>query len=160
MDFSKVNVKIDKGCPRTSFPLLKFGISDYEAYRFKARDCGDSGVPKSIPFGVNDTKQKRIEDKRKFRAKIYMELNSISFRHIAENFAINDVRISDVDVLVSYDRTGNILIGMDILKRLETHIGVSKTGETVLLACPRENLTDEYWAKLADLFCVKSVYNI
>lgn len=26
MDFSKVNVKIDTGCPRTSFPMLKLGI--------------------------------------------------------------------------------------------------------------------------------------
>ena len=76
MDFSKVNVKIDTGCPRTSFPMLKLGVSDSEAYKLKARDCNDDRVSKSISFGVNDTRQKKEEDKRKFRAKRFMDLNS------------------------------------------------------------------------------------
>lgn len=157
LDFSKVNVKIDTGCPRTSFPMLKLGISDTEAYKLKVQDCNDSSVAKSISFGVNDTKQKKEEDKRKFKAKRYMELNSISFRHTAGDFMLDGVDIGDIDVLVSYDRVGNILIGMDILKKLEIHIGTLKTGETVLLACPKDALTDEYKVRLNSLFDVRQV---
>ena len=84
LSFSNVNVKIDTGCPRTSFPMQKLGISDAEAYRMKLKDSNDASIMKSISFGVNDSKSKKDEDKKKFRSKRYMELNSISFRHIAK----------------------------------------------------------------------------
>lgn len=157
MLFSKVNVKVDTGCPRTSFPMLKLGISDTEAYKLKVRDCGDKRVAKSISFGVNDTKQKKDEDKKKFKSQRYMELNSISFKHTAIDFSLNDLSLGDIDVLVSYDRVGNILIGMDILKKLEIHIGTLATGETVLLACSKDNLSDEYRLRLNSLFDVRKV---
>ncbi|MBQ9438488.1 MAG: hypothetical protein IJU50_09150 [Lachnospiraceae bacterium] len=155
MFFDKVNVKIDTGCPRTSMPMLKLGLSDFEAYKLKAQDCGDKSIAKSISFGVNDSKQKKEEDKKKFKAKRYMELGSISFRHTAKNFVLDDLDMGDIDVLVSYDRVGNILIGMDILKNLEIHIGTLQTGETVLLACQKGDLSDEYRERLNQLFDVR-----
>ena len=137
--------------------MLKLGISDTEAYKLKVRDCGDKRVAKSISFGVNDTKQKKDEDKKKFKSQRYMELNSISFKHTAIDFSLNDLSLGDIDVLVSYDRVGNILIGMDILKKLEIHIGTLATGETVLLACSKDNLSDEYRLRLNSLFDVRKV---
>ena len=65
MVFSKVNVKIDTGCPRTAFPMLRLGLSDSEAYKLKAQDCANNSIAKSISFGVNDTRQKKEEDKRR-----------------------------------------------------------------------------------------------
>ena len=82
--FSAVDVKIDTGCPHTSFPILKLGISEESAYRLKEKDCRNESIQKTISFGVNDTKVKRDEDKRKFRNKRFMELNSISFKHKEE----------------------------------------------------------------------------
>lgn len=157
MVFSKVNVKIDTGCPRTAFPMLRLGLSDSEAYKLKAQDCANNSIAKSISFGVNDTRQKKEEDKRRFRAKRYMDLNSISFRHTAEKFNLDGLDMGDIDVLVSYDRVGNILIGMDILKNLEMHIGTLQTGDTVLLACLRNNISDEYRKRLNSLFDVREV---
>ncbi|MCR4961947.1 MAG: hypothetical protein K6A74_10855 [Lachnospiraceae bacterium] len=155
--FSKVNVKIDTGCPRTSFPMLKLGLSDAEAYRLKEKDCNDITIAKSISFGVNDTKQKKEEDKRKFKAKRYMELNSISFKHKADNFSLSGVSLGSPDVLVSYDRVGNILIGMDILKQLEIHIGETEKGETILLACHKNDISTEYLDRLKSVLNVKRI---
>ena len=74
-----VNVKIDTGCPYTSIPILKFGISSAKTQQMKQRDCADDRIRKEISFGVNDTQEKRDADKEKFRAGKYMELNSITF---------------------------------------------------------------------------------
>ena len=48
-------------------------------------------------------------------------------------------------VNISYDRTGNILIGMDILSKLDIHIGKSKILEkTIFLACPNNSINQVY----------------
>ena len=49
---------------------------------------------------------------------------------------IEGIRIRKA-ISVNYDRTGNVLIGMDILSQMDIHIGKSKIlDKTVLLACP------------------------
>jgi len=56
-------------------------------------------------------------------------------------------------VNISYDRTGNILIGMDILSKLDIHIGKSKIlGKTIFLACPNNNINQVYLNALKQHF--------
>ena len=76
-----MNVKIDTGCPYTSIPILKLGISSAKAQQMKQRDCDDDRIRKEISFSVNDSKEKRDADKEKFKAGKYMELKSITFKH-------------------------------------------------------------------------------
>lgn len=155
MKFSAVDVKIDTGCPHTSFPMLKLGLSEEAAYKLKEKDCNDDAVLKTISFGVNDTKVKRDEDKRKFKSKRFMELNSISFKHKAKDFSLGSLKLGDYSISVSYDRTGNTLIGMDVLKNLEIFIGKNNLGETVLIACQQE--TKAFIAALSELYDIKRV---
>lgn len=54
-----VNIKIDTGCPYTSIPILKFGISAAKAQKMKQTDCSDDKIKKEISFGVNDTREKK-----------------------------------------------------------------------------------------------------
>ena len=102
----------------------------------KQRDCDDDRIRKEISFGVNDPKEKRDADKEKFKDRKYMELQSITFQH--RNFEIDfgGVCINKDFVKVSYDRTGNILIGMDVLCLMVIDIGKSKfLGKTVFFCC-------------------------
>ncbi|MBR6223261.1 MAG: hypothetical protein IKQ71_07470 [Lachnospiraceae bacterium] len=69
---------------------------------------------------------------------------------------VSYVEIGNIEGSVSYDRIGNILIGMDILKKLETHIGTTATGDTVLLACPKDKVTYDYWDKLGNLYDLRN----
>ena len=155
MRFSAVDVKIDTGCPHTSFPMLKLGLSEESAYKLKEQDCKNDSIAKTISFGVNDTKVKRDEDKRKFKSKRFMELNSISFKHIARDFSLGTLPLGDFPISVSYDRTGNTLIGMDILKKLEIFIGKNSAGETILIACQQE--TKSFIAALSELIEVRKI---
>ena len=156
-DFKKVDVKIDTGCGYSSFPVSRLGITPTEAYLLKVVDSSDDSIRKAISFGVNDSKLKREEDKKKFKARMYMDLSSVTFKHSIANLAIGNYEIGDCDVRISYDRTGNILIGMDILKLLDVHIGTISTGQTVLLACKTGTLSQEYRDELNSLFDVKRI---
>ena len=98
MKFSNVDVKIDTGCPKTSFPMLKLGISEENAYKMKEKDCNDDSIPKRISFGVNDSRIKVEEDKRKFKSKRFMDLNSISFKHKADNFYLGNLLLGSSDI--------------------------------------------------------------
>lgn len=66
--------------------------------------------------------------------------------------AIADVPIAKDTIRVNYDGTGNILIGMDILKDWDIHIGTTETGETYLIACPKDQLNDEYYKEVNRIF--------
>ena len=121
----------------------------------KQNDCQNDSIAKTISFGVNDSKVKRDDDKKKFKNKRFMELNSISFRHVANNFTLGNLELGNFPISVSYDRTGNILIGMDILKNLEIYIGKKHKDETVLIACKQK--TKEFFALLSELADAKKV---
>ena len=76
----------------------------------------------------------------------------MSFVHNVKNIRINDVPMGDFQLRLNYHRTGNILIGMDILKTWDIHIGKIKSGETILLACPYNQINDEYLLELERTF--------
>ena len=65
-----------------------------------------------------------------------MELKSITFQHRDFELDFDGGCINKDYVKVSYDRTGNILIGMDVLSQMDIHIGKSKVlGKTVFPVC-------------------------
>jgi hypothetical protein len=151
-ELSDVDVKIDTGCPYTSIPVKKLGVSDERAQELKQKDSNDKSIRKELSFGVNDSLEKKKRDKELFKEKNYTELTSVTFRHTDVKIKLSDIDIRTKSVKLSYDRTGNILIGMDILKDWDIHIGRTDTGDTIFLACPNEQLNDEYFRELNHLF--------
>lgn len=147
-----INVKIDTGCPYTSIPIKKLGISSQQALAWKQRDIKDDSIKKQISFGVNDTIEQKEQYKAMLRQGKYDSLPAVTFLHSGLAMDFDGVEINSPSVKVSYDRTGNILIGMDILKNWDIHIGTIYTGETVFLACPKDRLNDEYFRELNKLF--------
>lgn len=150
--FEDINVKIDTGCSYTSIPVQKLGLSEEIARHYKKLDSDNNSIKKEISFGVNDSTDKRNMDKHLYKNKEYMKLTSITFVHSDVTLRIMDMEINVDNVKLSYDRTGNILIGMDILKNWDIHIGKTASGETLFLACPLNQLNDEYYKELSNLF--------
>ncbi|MCM1542121.1 MAG: hypothetical protein NC121_12800 [Blautia sp.] len=158
MDVNDVFVKIDTGCAYTSIPVQRLGISYENAQVCKQNDSDNNSIIKKISFGVNDSKEKRDKDKQLYANKKYMELTSITFEHDDLLLKLMDVDINTNSVRLSYDRTGNILIGMDILKDWDIHIGTIDTptlpeyGQTIFLGCPRDQINGAYLLELERLF--------
>ena len=58
------------------------------------------------------------------------------FSHVMHDLELNDYFVGDVPCYVDYDRSGDIIIGTDLLRAMEIHYGVSqKTFEFLLLGC-------------------------
>ena len=71
--------------------------------------------------------------------------------------------LTTLNVRVSYTRVGNILIGMDILSKMDCHIAKTSTGKIYFIACPLtsiENKTaDDYYLELEKLYSLGSQIN-
>lgn len=153
---SNINVKIDTGCPYTSIPIQKLGISKSHAQIMKQNDCSNENIKKDISFGVNDTQVDIQTALNMFRTGNYMPLKQVTFIHNDLEIKIGNIITYKRDVKVSYDRQGNILLGMDILKDWDIHMGTMGTGETIFLACPKDQINDEYLLELENTFHIAS----
>lgn len=71
----------------------------------------------------------------------------MKFEHGVSDFMIGGVKISADKICLNYDRKGNILIRMDILKDWDIHIGISKeTGKAAQWYCLlRKGICPEVW---------------
>lgn len=52
-----------------------------------------------------------------------IECPAMKFEHGISDFVIGGVGISSDKICLNYDRSGNILIGMDVLQNRDIHIG-------------------------------------
>lgn len=148
-------LKIDTGCGYTVFPVKRLGIFlDEDILNFKKKDILNNtrymlgygvetgGIPHDIPI--------TLEEK--------MRCPAMNFIKPIQSFSICGIKIATNQVRVNYDRSGNMLLGMDILKDWDIHIGtitipnLEETGKTIFLACPNDNITPEYLMELERLF--------
>ena len=88
-----------------------------------------------------------------------MDCEAMKFKHSIYNFSIGGVPINHNYIHINYDRKSNILIGMDILKDWDIHIGTINTGETIFLGCPKDQINDEYLQELDDTFSITPSIN-
>ena len=117
--FYDIEVKIDTGCSISAIPLKRLRVPYFLSYGIES-----GGNKHDIPTTDDDK----------------MRCPAMKFEHGVSDFRIGGVKISSDRVCLNYDRKGNVLIGMDILKDWDIHIGVSKvTGKNLLLACPMES---------------------
>lgn len=153
-DFSNVSVKIDTGCSISTIPLARFKIKQTSYKKLKKQDIRNK-VYSLRTFGVETGINKPPAPKDE---KEMLECTALKFQHRINDFEINGVPINAEFIYINYDRTGNILIGMDILKDWDIHIGtvrtpnLKETGKTFFLACPLSQLNDEYYGELNRLF--------
>lgn len=147
-----ISFKIDTGCNYTCIPLKRTTLDDVLIEEMKHRDYLDPRIEKVVSFGVNDTDEKRESDISKFRAGNFNDLASVSVRRKVSNLTIDGCNLGKQEIFINYTRTGNILIGMDILSKLDIHIGKTSEGETVFLACPLDRINDEYLLEVERLF--------
>lgn len=152
-----VNCKIDTGCMKTSIPIKKIligtqSIKELKAFKLK-QDAINNNIQYERSYGVSDTASIRKHDDMLISQGKLIECTSLKFKQKADIFEIANFSLGSPIIGVNYDRTGNILIGMDIMKDWDIHIGKDvKTQETIFLACPYNNINEEYLIALEDHF--------
>lgn len=139
--FCDIEVKIDTGCSISTIPLKGLKVSDTLCKLLKSIDVAND-VPYFLSYGIESG---GLKHKIPATNEEKMDCPAMKFEHGITDFVIGGVRISSDIICLNYDRSGNILIGMDILEKWDIHISISKkTGKSLLLACPLENPCKEY----------------
>lgn len=160
---NNLSFKIDTGCGRTSVPLKKVNIESSVLEQYKNLDYSDESIIKTVSFGVNDTAEDRDRAKVLIKQKRYSEIHSLMCTRTLKNFTIGGVNLGDISLRVSYTRVGNILIGMDILSKMECHIITTPDNETYFLACPIDQIKagngDDFYIELENLYNLGSNIN-
>ena len=139
--FYDIEVKIDTGCSISTIPLKKLKVSDTLCKNLKNIDIMNN-LPYFLSYGVESG---GLKHKIPITNEEKMDCSAMKFEHRISDFIIGGVKVSSDKICLNYDRKGNILIGMDILKDWDIHMGISKvTGKSLFLACPMKNGSREY----------------
>lgn len=154
LNLTDLDFKIDTGCSKTSIPIKRTPLDHDKILELMMTDYSNPNIKKAISFGVNDSEEKKQSDRQKFKSGRFLELNSITCIKKLEEFTIAGLNLGDMELRVSYIRTGNILIGMDILSKFDIHIAPDKTNnnKTTLIACPLNRINDGYLLELEKSF--------
>lgn len=143
--------KIDTGCSISTIPYCKLiPLSSAELLDLKRIDI-ESNTPYVLSYGVESSGMHHsvpvtFEEK--------LNCPAMKFQHLFTELELDGYRLPDLNFHINYDRRGNILIGMDILKLFDIHIGISNiTGKTTLVAVlHNQEDKSEYNALIADHF--------
>lgn len=142
---------IDTGASSILIPLKSLGISNDKIMELKEMYI-KSNKPIRLLHGVEGTYTKEEE----------IELKNLSFNEkMGKDGLVFDDRISDLFlngysigggiVHVNCDTTGNILVGMPILSKLNIHLGYSSiTKSDVLIGCFRNVIHPAYHTALEE----------
>lgn len=153
--FNNVSVKIDTGCSVSTVPLAKFSLLGPILNQLKNDDIMN-GIDYMLSYGVESGGKKHNIPKT-YNDKMACE--ALKFKHTVLDFEINGINILNDILYVNYNRKGNILIGMDILKDWDIHMGTIDSGETIFLGCPKDQINDEYLQELERTFHIASDIN-
>lgn len=147
----KIPCKIDTGCSYSNVPIQNI-VSEKEARKMKMEDIKNR-VPYQRSYGVSDTEEIKRKDKELILQGRLLECTSLKFEHRFDNIVLNNYNLGERVIRINYDRTGNILIGMDILSLMDIHMGTDrKSGEYVLMGCLKDNINIEYREALRNTF--------
>ena len=123
-------VKLDTGCAQSTIPFRRLAnVSHQKSLLYKQQDIAN-GLQMIRSYGVSDTDEIRRADAKLLKAGHHLECTALKFKHPYTPLILNGYSLQ-TDVCVNYDRTSNILIGMDILKQLQ-------------FVCDKSVVTDKY----------------
>lgn len=152
--FKDIEVKIDTGCSVSVIHSERLQIPRILSQTKKISDI-NAGIPFLCSYGVESGGMHHVIPQA-FGEKVSCE--AMKFMHGIHNLTIEGVKIPASKIHVNYDRRSNILIGMDILSTMETHIGISgQTGKLTLLACPYSLFNDDFNNALERHFGLKRI---
>lgn len=144
-------IEIDTGCSYSNISFKKFfKVTDKEALKYK-RNAIIAHRPYALSYGVSDTNKDKLKQKDLVSRHKYIECTAISYIY---QISINlSGYIINHSIRVNYDREGNSLLGMDILKDFDFHVGVSQiTGKCTFIGCLRDRINDEYLTAILQHF--------
>lgn len=154
--YDHINFKVDTGCPNTTIPIQKLGMSPTLAEMLKRMEVRSLIAKLNALVNQGNTKDEAIEKEKlkSFKVSYGVEtggtshapidffdemslmsctaisfkntISNITFEQISKKGIISSFDLPDTEIFINYDRKGNPLLGMDILSQMDVHIAKSK----------------------------------
>ncbi len=157
-DIRQSGIKIDTGAHGVLIPLRTLGWTDAQIQMLFDDAVKYSRKSISVISGVesvNDLTSSQLRNQSESFIKGY---KGVAISLLADEIIVGDLEFDNVPVRVTPYTTGNILLGMDIIKKMDNHMGTSRiTGETTLLACPEDFINDGYLMALKQHFGLSKI---
>ena len=142
--FYSANIKIDTGAYGIFIPLKTLGIKEDRLNSIKKFFVYNN--LKSVPLrGVEGSFKISVDDYYKMSYEERMKYEGMAFFADFKALTIDNYFLGNGSCKISCDTEGNILLGMDVLKHFDIHIGVSNdTGKCTFIGCQKDKLNNEY----------------
>lgn len=147
--FENIDVKIDTGCSVSTLSMQRYRLSGEFCKSCKEQDIKNN-IPYMLSYGV-ETGGRRHSIPVSYEEK--MDCTAMKFLHGISHFVLERIELPVNNIYINYDRANHMLIGMDILDKLDIHMGESKAnGKQIFLACPKNEITADYQEALEKHF--------
>lgn len=151
-------IKIDTGAHGILIPLRTLCWTDEQIQNLFDDAVKKSKKSLSVINGVESVNSISSSQLRNETDSFIKEFKGVAISILADRIVVGNLEFIDVPVRVTPHTTGNILLGMDIIKQMDNHIGTRKiTGETTLLACPENAIGDDYLSALNKHFGINRI---
>lgn len=141
-----IDVIIDTGCTHSHISVDLFIMFFSDEKRINEKDIWIKKRPTYVGMGVESMNQ--VIDNT-----VHKDNPRVMIQHRLYDVKLNDIEIGNRYMGISYDTHLVALLGMEFIKDLDLHIGISnKTGKCTLIACPKNKLNDDYYRALDEHF--------
>ena len=157
---NRSGIKIDTGAQGTLVPLRTLGWTDTQINKLIETTYKNNINAFSVVRGVESNNTKTITELQNMTLEEIKKYKGIAIQMKTEFIKIGSFIFNNVNARVTTQTTGNILLGMDIMKDWDIHIGKDiNTHETLFLACPYNSINDEYLTALENHFGIGTIVN-
>lgn len=149
----RAGIKIDTGAQGTLIPLRTLGWTSSQIDKLINKYLYYGRTAFSVIHGVETTNMISDYDLQLMTDDQIRKFQGLAIRLKADYLKIGGYEIFDKEIRVTTQTTGNILLGMNIMKDWDIHIGKdNKTNEIIFLACPIEKINQDYLLALEEHF--------
>lgn len=140
-------IKIDTGAEYSLLSMPRLGLSEELCLSSKKKILKDDRFSITVMQGVECTYQGLTqEDIQSWSLEEKMECGGICVLVLVNDVIFNKYSIiKPASLLVTFDKNCDNLLGMDLLRHFDFHVGVSNvTGKCTFIGCLKDRINKEY----------------
>lgn len=141
------SIKLDTGAEFTLLSMPRLGLEENVCLESKEKLLRDNRYIYTIMNGVETTYSNITrEEFMSWSLEQKMNCKGICIFIRVKDIVVNSYSFNkEAGIFVTFDNNSNNLLGMDILKHFDFHIGVSRvTGKSTFIGCLKDRINSEY----------------
>lgn len=153
-------IKLDTGACGTLIPLRTLGWTNTQIENLVEETYRLNKYAFSVVHGVENNNRQSQNNILRMTLNEIKQFRGLAIKIKAAKIIVGNFEFNNIDLRVTTQTEANILLGMDIMKNWDIHIGQSKiTEECMFIACPYDKINDDYLLALESHFGTGTAVN-